>query len=717
MIRFDDIIEKLDSYLAKEDMEEVKKAYAYSAKVHAGQKRYSGEPYMVHPMEVTSVLADIKLDKESIITGLLHDTLEDTLATEDDINEMFGKEVLTLVEGVTKIGQIQISSSFKRQAENFRKLILATGKDIRVIIVKLADRLHNVRTISFLPKNKQESLAKETLDLYAPLADRLGIYWMRIELEDRCFKVLKPDEYEEISKTFVEKKEEWEKYSLEIESLIFEQLKKFNIKAEIQNRFKNFYGIYKKMISRDIDSNSVRDVKAFRIITEDIAACYAALGSVHSVWKPIPGRFKDYIALPKSNGYKSLHTIVIGPFGDQVEVQIRTKKMHEFAEYGVAAHWKYKLDKLPRERIIDLPDSVKKIFDAQTLNDPKEFIDAVKDELTTNFVYVFTPNGDLKELPIDSSIIDFAYSIHSDLGDQCSSARVNSKIVPLNYKLKSGDTIEIITKKDRKPNRDWLKHVITSKAKTKIRNSIKNDLSVESLKLGKEILEKKLTKYGIDINTKDATDKLNAFAQKKSLKNLDDLFVAYSFSKINLLEILNYFDLNPANKKLKEIPSNSTSLNDGIIVGGNDNIMVRFCKSCSPIYGDEIIGYITIGRGISIHRISCKQILEVDTSRLVDAKWNESFQSKTSTRLKVTCFDKPGILSEISNTIAKHDSNIIKINAKPISLTKSSIYIEMLVKDTNHLSEIIDDLNLLPDINNVDRLLYGKHNQYNLNLY
>ena len=540
---------------------------------------------------------------------------------------------------------------------------------------------------------------------------------MRTELEDKSFQILKPNEYEEISKTFISKKEEWEKYSLEIENLILEQLTKFNIKAQIQNRFKNFYGIYKKMTARDMDSDSVRDVKAFRIITEDIASCYASLGAVHSVWKPVPGRFKDYIALPKSNGYKSLHTIVIGPFGDQVEVQIRTQKMHEFAEYGVAAHWKYKLDKLSKDRTIDLPDSVKKIFDVKTLNDPKEFIDAVKDELTTNFVYVFTPNGDLKELPIDSSIVDFAYSIHSDVGDECSAARVNGKIVPLSYKLKSGDTIEIIRKKDRKPNRDWLKHVVTSKAKTKIRNSVKNELSIESLKIGKEILEKKLLKYGINIHKKGVLERLNKFAEEKSLKGLDDLFVSYSFSKINIIEILTFLGLDAENKKIKELPTNLKNPNDGIIVGGNDNIMVRFCKSCSPIYGDEIIGYITIGRGISVHRMSCKQILEVDSSRLIEARWDEAFHSKSSTRLKVTCFDKPGILSEISNTIAKHDSNIIKINAKPISLTKSSIYIEMLVKDTNHLSEIINDLNLLPDINNVDRLLHGKHSQYNLNLY
>ncbi len=717
MIRFNDILEKLHTYLLSEDIEEITKAYAYSAKVHAGQKRYSGEPYMIHPMEVTSILADIKLDKESIITGLLHDTLEDTLATKEEIVDMFGSEVYTLVEGVTKIGQIRISSTFERQAENFRKLILATGKDIRVILVKLADRLHNVRTISFLPEHKQEFLAKETLDLYAPLADRLGIYWIRTELEDRCFESLKPNEYKEITRTFITKKEEWEKYSLEIQNMLLAQLKKFEIDAQIQTRFKNFYGIYKKMMRRELDFNNVLDVKAFRVITKDVSSCYAALGAVHSVWKPVPGRFKDYIALPKSNGYKSLHTVIVGPFGDQVEVQIRSNKMHEVAEYGVAAHWKYKLEQDSSDKLIDLPDSVKKIFDTETLSDPKEFIDAVKDELITKFVYVFTPKGDLKELPAHSSIIDFAYSIHSDLGNQCSGARVNGRIVPLSYQLKSGDMIEIITKKDRQPSRDWLKYAVTSKAKTRIRNSIKKALSVESLKMGKDILGKKLSQHGLNINKQDVIDKLKKFAAEKSIKNLDDLFVRYSLSKINIVEILKYFNLNVQNKSVLDRESKILDSNEAIIVGGNDNIMVRFCKSCSPIYGDEIIGYITIGRGISIHRISCKQILEVDSSRLIEAKWDQTYRSKSPTILKVTCFDKPGILSEISNTIAKHDSNIIKINAKPISLTRSSIYIEMLVQDTNHLSNIINDLNLLPDINNVDRLMHTKHNQYDFNLY
>ena len=717
MIRLDNIVAKIKPYLTSKDIEEVKKAYAFSAKVHAGQKRYSGEPYMIHPMEVTSILADIKLDKESIITGLLHDTIEDTLATNDDIEKLFGKKVFNLVNGVTKIGQLKISSKFERQAENFRKLILATGKDIRVIIVKLADRLHNCRTIHHLPENKQADFAKETMDLYAPLADRLGIYWIRTELEDISFKILKPHEYAEIEYAFSNKKNDWEIYSTEIQGLLQDQLEKYGIKASIQSRFKNFYGIYKKMLSKDLDFNNVFDIKAFRVITNTESDCYAALGAVHSTWRPIPGRFKDYIALPKSNGYQSLHTNVLGPFGDKVEVQIRTGEMHEIAQYGIAAHWKYKLkDENINSKSINFPDSIQKIFDTQTLNDPKEFIDAVKDELITNFVYTFTPTGDLKELPIGSSIIDFAYSIHSDIGNSCYGGKVNGAIVPISYKLKSGDMVEIITKSEQVPKRDWLKHVVTSKAKTKIRSAIKTSLISDSIKIGKSVLSQKLLSYGINIEKKEIIEKLKEFSLVKKIKSLDDVYIKFSLSQINILEILSFMGIDIKNKSKTARSSRVIDSSNAIVVGGNDNVMVRFAKCCSPIYGDEIIGHITIGKGISIHRISCNQILEIDPSRRIEAKWDKSFASKSSTKLKVSCFDKPGILSEVSNTIAKHESNIIKINAKQISSVKSSIYIELLVRDAEHLNDIVEDLSSIVDVNNVERLRNMNLEQIELNL-
>ncbi len=717
MIRLDNIVAKIRPYLTSKDIEEVKKAYAFSAKVHAGQKRYSGEPYMIHPMEVTSILADIKLDKESIITGLLHDTIEDTLATNDDIEKLFGKKVFNLVNGVTKIGQLKISSKFERQAENFRKLILATGKDIRVIIVKLADRLHNCRTIHHLPENKQADFAKETMDLYAPLADRLGIYWIRTELEDISFKILKPHEYAEIEYAFSNKKNDWEIYSTEIQGLLQDQLEKYGIKASIQSRFKNFYGIYKKMLSKDLDFNNVFDIKAFRVITNTESDCYAALGAVHSTWRPIPGRFKDYIALPKSNGYQSLHTNVLGPFGDKVEVQIRTCEMHEIAQYGIAAHWKYKLkDENINSKSINFPDSIQKIFDTQTLNDPKEFIDAVKDELITNFVYTFTPTGDLKELPIDSSIIDFAYSIHSDIGNSCYGGKVNGAIVPISYKLKSGDMVEIITKSEQVPKRDWLKHVVTSKAKTKIRSAIKTSLISDSIKIGKSVLSQKLLSYGINIEKKEIVEKLKEFSLVKKIKSLDDVYIKFSLSQINILEILSFMGIDIKNKSKTARSSRVIDSSNAIVVGGNDNVMVRFAKCCSPIYGDEIIGHITIGKGISIHRISCNQILEIDPSRRIETKWDKSFASKSSTKLKVSCFDKPGILSEVSNTIAKHESNIIKINAKQISSVKSSIFIELLVRDAEHLNDIVEDLSSIVDVNNVERLRNMNLEQIELNL-
>ncbi|MBT3476069.1 bifunctional (p)ppGpp synthetase/guanosine-3',5'-bis(diphosphate) 3'-pyrophosphohydrolase [bacterium] len=712
MIRFNDILEKVHPYLTTEDIAEVTKAYAYSAKVHGGQKRYSGEPYLIHPMEVTSILADIRLDKESIITGLLHDTIEDTLATKDDITRIFGEEVCALVDGVTKISKLKISSTFEKQAEDFRKLILATGKDIRVILVKLADRLHNIRTISHLPEERKRIFAKETVDLYAPLADRLGIYWIRTELEDRCFEVLKPNEYDEISRMFNSKKDEWEKYSSEIKSLLQSELDKFNLDASVNTRFKNFYSIYKKMIKKNLDPDKVLDIKAFRIISNDIASCYAALGAVHSTWKPIPGRFKDYIALPKSNGYQSLHTVVIGPFGDKVEVQIRTEEMHEIAEYGVAAHWKYKIDTKERKKLIDLPESVKNIFETQTLSDPREFIDAIKDELITDFVYVFTPKGELKELPIDSCVIDFAYAIHTDLGNKCSGARVNGAIVPFSYKLKSGDAIEIIVNKNREPSKDWLKYVVSSKAKSKIRSSIKSIVSKDSEKIGKEILSKKLAKYGLNIADPTVIEKLKVFSVEKKLKNLENLYINYSLSKVNIVEILNCFNLG-VKTNLESKERNYLNPNNAIIVGGANNVMVRMANCCGPIYGDEIIGFITLGKGISIHRISCKQILEVDSTRLVEALWDNTYDLKSTTSLRLYCNDKTGILSEVSNLIAKHESNIIKINAKKISSSKSSIYLEILVKNAKHLYEITRGLDSIPDVYSVERLL-APNSEFNL---
>ena len=712
MIRFNDILEKVNPYLTSEDIIEVTKAYAYSAKVHAGQKRHSGEPYLIHPMEVTLILADIKVDKESIITGLLHDTIEDTLATKEDITKIFGEEVCSLVDGVTKISKLKISSTFEKQAEDFRKLILATGKDIRVILVKLADRLHNIRTISYLPEERRKVFAKETVDLFAPLADRLGIYWIRTELEDKCFEVLKPYEYKEITKVFNHKKDEWEKYSSEIKSLLESQLEKFGLDVVVKTRFKNFYSIYRKMIKNNIDSDKLLDVKAFRIITKDIASCYAALGAVHSTWKPIPGRFKDYIALPKSNGYQSLHTVVIGPFGDKVEVQIRTEEMHEIAEYGVAAHWKYKIDSKDRKKLIDLPESVKNIFETETLSNPREFIDAIKDQLITDFIYVFTPKGELRELPIDSSVIDFAYAIHTDLGNKCSGARVNGAIVPFSYKLQSGDAIEIITNNVRQPSKDWMKYVVTSKAKSKIRSSIRSVISKDSEKIGREILGKKLASYGVDILDAGVLEKLRKFSTENNLKNLENLFINYSLSKVNIAQILNCFDLG-VKTKIESSQQNYLNPENAIIVGGSTNVMVRMANCCSAIYGDEIIGYITVGRGISIHRISCKQILGVDPTRLVESLWDNSYNLKSSTSLRLYCNDKTGILSEISNLIAKHESNIIKINARKISSSKSSIYLEILVKHARHLSEITKGLDSIPDVYSVQRL-YGPQSEFNL---
>ncbi|MBF8303473.1 MAG: (p)ppGpp synthetase SpoT/RelA, partial [Candidatus Dadabacteria bacterium] len=457
MLRLNDIVEKVTSYLPEADVEVIKRAYVYSAKVHAGQKRSSGESYLGHPLEVAGILADLRLDLSSVVTGLLHDTVEDTLATLDEIEALFGKEVALLVDGVTKISKLPFTSKIEEQAESFRKLFLATAKDIRVVLVKLADRLHNMRTLEYLPEDRQKRISKETLEIYSPLAHRLGIYWIRTELEDLSFRFLNPEEYENISKLIAKKKKEWEKYVESVKGILEKQLMEFGIKAEITGRFKHIYAIYNKMQTQNLEFDQVHDVIAFRIITSSLRECYEALGAVHAAWKPVPGRFKDYIALPKGNGYQTLHTTVIGPFGERMEVQIRTQRMHEIAEYGIAAHWKYKEGRIEAAESDKIYASLRQLLEWKDIKDPTEFLEAVKGELIPNMVYVFTPKGDLKELPNGATPVDFAYSIHTEVGNHCTRARANGKLVPLDYKLRSGDTVEIATLPDKKPSRDWLR--------------------------------------------------------------------------------------------------------------------------------------------------------------------------------------------------------------------------------------------------------------------
>jgi len=715
MIRLNDIIEKVNSYLylLEPELEFIKSAYVYSAKVHAGQKRSSGEPYLSHPLEVAAILADMKLDVSSIVTGLLHDTLEDTLATLEEIESLFGKEIAFLVDGVTKISRLPFTSKIDEQAETFRKLILATAKDIRVVLIKLADRLHNMRTLQYLSEERRKRIAKETFEIYSPLAHRLGIEWVRTELDDLSFRFLNPEEYETISRLVEKKKKEWEKYVEEVKGILTKKLAEFGIKAEITGRFKHIYGIYNKMRTQNVDFDNVYDVIAFRIITTSLRECYEALGAVHSTWKPIPGRFKDFIALPKGNGYQSLHTTVIGPFGERMEIQIRTRRMHEIAELGIAAHWKYKEGKIDSGESDKIYANLRQLLEWKDIKDPTEFLEAVKGDLIPEMVYAFTPKGDLKELPNGATTVDFAYSIHTEVGNTCTRAMVNGKLVPLDYRLKSGDTVEIITSPDKHPSRDWLKFVVTSRAKTKIRSWLRNEEREQSNLVGKSICERKFRQHGLDFQDMLKKGELDAALSELGFKDTDDFYLAVGFGKVSVTDLLKLvlpkgkLDQTPEKEsRLQKIIKTLTrSSASGVLVRGYDDVMIRFANCCSVLPGEEIVGYITRGRGLTIHKHNCPQLLDTDPARRIEVEWDRSFKGPRSAKIMVVCTDRPGMLSSITRSIASSDVNISKAEIHSTDVDRAVGTFDVAVSDLNQLENLINSIKKVKGVISVERIL------------
>jgi len=560
MLRITDILDKAQTYLEPEELEMIQKAYIYSATVHQGQVRLSGEPYLTHPMEVAGILVDMKLDAATIISGLLHDTIEDTLTTKEQIEREFGKDTAFLVNGLTKLSRISFGSQEERQAENFRKMILAMSSDIRILLVRLADRIHNMRTLQYQKPERRVYISRETMDVYAPLANRLGINWMKMELEDLAFQYLWPEACEEIATRVAKSQESRNRYTEEVKRIIFSELEKVSIKAEVEGRAKHLYGIYKKMQEQHINFDEVYDVIAFRIIvdSEMDKTCYEALSIVHALWKPVPGRFKDYIAMPKANNYQSLHTAVIGPYGERVEIQIRTRAMHEWAEKGIAAHWRYKEGKGFQEA----EDSqIKKLRETleiqQDIKNPREFMSNLKMALFPDEVYVFTPHGDVKSFPKGATPIDFAYSIHTDIGHQCIGAKVNRNIVPLRYQLQNGDQVEIITQAGHHPSKDWLKYVVTSRAISKIRNWINAEEKSRSLMLGKDLLEKEFRRHNLKFASFIKSEELKEILAEYSLPTLDDLVSQVGFGRISAKQIANQCLLDKEGRSCRE-PAKTT---------------------------------------------------------------------------------------------------------------------------------------------------------------
>ncbi|OHB28947.1 MAG: GTP pyrophosphokinase [Desulfuromonadaceae bacterium GWC2_58_13] len=716
MIRLDDILEKILSYNAGADLDAVRKAYVYSAKVHQGQVRLSGEPYLTHPMEVAYILAQLKMDVPTIVTGLLHDTIEDTLTTSDELRGIFGDEVVELADGVTKLSKMTFRTREERQAESFRKMLLAMARDIRVILIKLADRLHNMRTLGFQPDARQQKIAQETLDIYAPLANRLGISWIKGELEDLAFRYLEPVSFADLQSKVNEKEKARGGYIEEVQNVIFEKLQENGIKGDVSGRSKHLYSIHKKMERQGGDLDQIYDLIAFRIIVESIRECYGVLGIIHSVWKPIPGRFKDYIAMPKANMYQSLHTTVIGPHGDRMEVQIRTEEMHQIAEEGIAAHWKYKEGRGVAS-VTGRDDSrfrwLRQLLEwQQEVKDSREFMDSVKIDLFPEEVYVFTPNGDVKELPKGSTPIDFAYSVHTDIGSRCVGAKVNGKLVPLKTTLKNGDMVEVFTSPSQTPSKDWLVFVRTSKARNKIRSWVQNELREKSIELGRGLLEKEVRKYDYSLKRVLASDELTAAVDDLGFHSIDDLIASIGYGKVPLGQVISRVipqeklkaerpkvgRLGKVIDKIRKKPSNA------IKIQGVENIMVRFAKCCSPLPGDPVIGFITRGRGVTVHAIDCLHVRELDSERRVEVEWDCKKKTTRPAKIRVHCVNQKGILAGITGAITNCEANITSAHVQSTPDDRGINIFEVDVQDLEHLNLVINAILKIKGVYKVERI-------------
>lgn len=714
MIRLNDILDKVSQYNTGADLNLIRKAYVFCAKVHQGQTRLSGEPYLVHPLEVAWLLAELRLDVPTVVTGLLHDTIEDTLTTDAELEVIFGKEVVLLVDGVTKISKIHFKTKEESQAENFRKMVLAMSNDIRVILVKLADRLHNMRTLQYQPESKQQSIAKETLDIYAPIANRLGISWVKTELEDLSLRYLNPQLYYDLAGKVTKRKQARETYVTQVKEIITAKLLEHEIKGEVSGRSKHLYSIFKKMESRNVDIDQIYDLVAIRVLVESIRECYEVLGIIHSTWKPIPGRFKDYIAMPKGNLYQSLHTTVIGLDGERMEVQIRTLEMHRVAESGIAAHWKYKEGKGYDDKDSKRFAWLRQLLEwQQELQDSREFMDTVKIDLFSEEVYVFTPRGDVKDFPKGATPIDFAFSIHTDIGFRCVGAKVNSKLVPLKYELKTGDIVEVITSPSHTPSKDWLKIVKTSKARNKIRSWIKTEERNRSMQLGREICEKDFRRFSQNFAKLQKAGEIKRAAVEFGFHSEDDLMAAVGYGKLTSNQILGKLfptehleerEERKASRLSKVMERFTGKSASAIQISGLDDVMVRFGKCCNPVPGDEVAGFITRGRGVTVHTMDCPVALDSDPERRIAVSWGKSKGGVMPVRIKVTCHDEKGILANITIAITNAEANITSASVQSTVDKRGLNIFEVEVTDIDHLKKVITQIMKVRGVIRVDRL-------------
>jgi guanosine-3',5'-bis(diphosphate) 3'-pyrophosphohydrolase len=712
LIRINDIIDKIADYVPDADLDIVKRAYIYSARVHEGQVRLSGEPYLSHPLEVAGILADMKLDPESITAGLLHDVIEDTSATPQEIKDLFGPEVLHIVSGVSKLSGLTFGSSRARQAESIRKMFLAMADDIRVILIKLADRLHNMRTLQFHNPEKRREIAQETLDIYAPISARLGIYWIKNELEESSFKYTQPEEYVRIESHVSKSKGEREKYIETVRSYIKKAMDAANLTCEILGRNKNFYSIYNKMISQNLPFEDIYDIIAFRIILDTVPHCYEALGLIHSMWKPIDHKFKDYIGRPKPNMYQSLHTTVIGPFGERIEIQIRTWEMDKVATSGIAAHWGYKEGRRLDEKISRKFAWIQNLIENQEeFLDPGEFLENVRIDLFPDEVYVFTPRGEVKTLPRGATPVDFAYLIHTEVGNQCHGAKVNGRMVPLPYELKTGDIVEIVTSKNHHPSKDWLNFVKTVKARSKIRHWIKVQEKERSLTLGREMCEKAFRKERLDFNTLVKSEKMIQVVEQFGFKAVDDLIANVGYGKITPRQVLRKFepkvdeehvDESIFNKLIGRVRKKKPKA--GVLVKGVDDILIKFGKCCQPVPGDPIIGYITRGYGVTVHRTTCVNALSMNPERQIEVEWNQEVTETYPVKIRIISQDRVGLLADVVGNISKFGANILNAKTETRENKIVDSFFTIVVEDTTHLEKIVSAVKKVKHVQEVKRV-------------
>jgi guanosine-3',5'-bis(diphosphate) 3'-pyrophosphohydrolase len=707
-----EILDTIRGYSPDADLEVVMKAYLLAAKAHAGQTRKSGEPYLTHPLAVAGILADMKMDVDTIATALLHDALEDNPLSVNEMRSEMGEVITRLVDGVTKIGKLKFRSNEELQAENFRKMMLAMSADLRVILVKLADRLHNMETLGFHGKpEKQKGIARETLDIFVPIANRLGLTRMKGALEDLCFLYLEPEACAEINAHLEETHGGRADYTARVAEALNQQLHAQGVECEVFGRAKHRYSIFKKMRESGLKVAEVQDILGFRVLVDDIGECYHALGLIHASFPPVPDRIKDYIARPKANGYQSLHTTVVGPEGLRVEVQIRTRAMHRIAEEGIAAHWKYKEGRLALTT--DDVARISKIRDlfesAREADNATDFMETVKGEFYADEVFVFTPNGDVKQMPQGSTTLDFAYSVHTDVGNRCTGARVNGRIVPLRYSLKSGDTVEILTSPSQKPNRDWLEIARTGRAIQKIRRELRLQERELGIRLGQEMLEAELKKYHASLQKVKAEGKLLEIAEARGYKDLDHLFVEVAHGQVTPLtlvrEILPEEARAPQASPLSSLFTRWRGRTESpVLISGEDGVLVTFARCCGPLPGESVAGYITRGRGISVHKIDCPQLKTQDGDRRIAVEWDPRSTLRHSGEIQILCTDRPGMLSNITKACEQAQVNINRAEARNMPDGRALCTLELAVRDVGELSRLIKTIERITGVEGVNRM-------------